>query len=688
MLIQSLVSSRKRVLMCAVVGVLSQGAQAAPAVAAEVSEVIVTASRVDEPLVVVTDPRKPRQPVPAQDGADYLKTIPGFNVIRKGGTDGDPVLRGMAASRLGIALDGAQVLGGCGMRMDPPTAYVFPGNYDRIVVVKGPQAVVNGPGLSAGSVSFERELVSFDHDDLLLGGSALGATAGRNDLNGQLLAGTPDGYFRLQGTRTESGDYRDGHGQAVHGAYRRWSGDAAMGWTPDRHTQVEWSLARSDGEAAYADRAMDGVKFDRTANALRLRRQELPGAIKAMDFMVYQQAVDHVMDNYSLRTFVPSTMMANLSVSNPDRLTRGGRALLEFAPLAGITVKTGLDGQLNVHRLRSTMNQNLSPYQNSARREDARFRQFGWFAEARVPTGEKSRLISGARVDWWEAEDHRATVSLGMMGAMPNPTAGQQRRRQLVSGFSRYEQVLSGGAVTAYAGIGHSERFPDYWELFNKESATTLSAFRMAPERTTQLDAGLLGSTGRWSWSVSGFAGRVDDYLLVRSAFAKGARQATIVRNVDASTWGGEADVQWRSENGWKLVGTMAYTQGRNRTDDRALGQQPPLEMRLAADRSYGSWQWGVLVRNVARQGRFALNEGNIVGQDLGATAGFTVVSANAAWHMPGGLRVSAGVDNLLDRAYAEHLSRGGAMLAGYDAVTRVPEPGRTAWLRVEMGRR
>ena len=125
MLIQSLVSSRKRVLMCAVVGVLSQGAQAAPAVAAEVSEVIVTASRVDEPLVVVTDPRKPRQPVPAQDGADYLKTVPGFNVIRKGGTDGDPVLRGMAASRLGIALDGAQVLGGCGMRMDPPTAYVF-----------------------------------------------------------------------------------------------------------------------------------------------------------------------------------------------------------------------------------------------------------------------------------------------------------------------------------------------------------------------------------------------------------------------------------------------------------------------------------------------------------------------------------------------------------------------------------
>jgi hypothetical protein len=51
---------------------------------------------------VLTDPSKPRQPLPAHDGADYLKTIPGFSVIRKGGTDGDAVFRGMAGSRVVI----------------------------------------------------------------------------------------------------------------------------------------------------------------------------------------------------------------------------------------------------------------------------------------------------------------------------------------------------------------------------------------------------------------------------------------------------------------------------------------------------------------------------------------------------------------------------------------------------------
>lgn len=47
-------------------------------------EMVVTGVKMEAPLNVVTDPKAPRQPLPAQDGADYLKTIPGFSVIRKG----------------------------------------------------------------------------------------------------------------------------------------------------------------------------------------------------------------------------------------------------------------------------------------------------------------------------------------------------------------------------------------------------------------------------------------------------------------------------------------------------------------------------------------------------------------------------------------------------------------------------
>ena len=96
--------------------------------------VVITAPIMQTPLVTQFNPRDPQQPLPANDGASLLKTIPGMSVIRKGGTDGDPVFRGMAASRLNILIDGEQILGGCGMRMDPPTAYVFPEAFDRIVI--------------------------------------------------------------------------------------------------------------------------------------------------------------------------------------------------------------------------------------------------------------------------------------------------------------------------------------------------------------------------------------------------------------------------------------------------------------------------------------------------------------------------------------------------------------------------
>ncbi|HUL75939.1 MAG TPA: TonB-dependent receptor plug domain-containing protein, partial [Vicinamibacteria bacterium] len=226
-------------------------------VARRVAFVEVTAPAGDRPLAIETDPRTPRQPIPAHDGADYLKTIPGFSVIRKGGSDGDPVLRGMAGSRLGVLLDGENILGGCGNRMDPPTAYAFPEAYDRITVLKGPQTVLHGPGNSAGVVLFERERERYTEPGVHAYASPTFGSFGRNDQVADLRAGVRQGYVQASATRSAMDDFEDGRGQSVHSRYERWSATGVLGWTPDEATRVELSGARSDGEAAYADRMMD-----------------------------------------------------------------------------------------------------------------------------------------------------------------------------------------------------------------------------------------------------------------------------------------------------------------------------------------------------------------------------------------------------------------------------------------------
>jgi len=647
-------------------------------------EIVVTASRMQAPLTVITDPKAPRQPLPSNDGADYLKTVPGFSVIRKGGTDGDPVFRGMAASRINVIMDGEALLGGCGMRMDPPTAYVFPEAYDRIVVTKGPQTVLRGPGNSAATVSFERNIERFESPGIRVLGSALGASFGRTDLVGDLRAGNRSGYVQLTATGAESDDYEDGAGESVHSAYRRWSVISALGWTPDATTRLELSGARSNGEAAYADRAMDGVAFDRENLGMRFERGFDGGVVKHVEAQAYYNYVDHVMDNFSLRPFTPTPMMPNPAVSNPDRRTVGGRFALNLAWEGGTTATVGADLLENQHSLRSTMNETLLPYRSLARDDDAWFRSIGVFGETNLRPGERARFVAGMRVDAWRARDERELLQLGTT-RVPNPTAGEVRDRLLPTGFVRYERDLREGPATAYLGLGHVQRFPDYWELVSagKESEDGLSAFDTQPEKTTQLDAGIVHEGSRLSASVSAFYGVIDDYILIETNFTKGMRYTTVTRNIDARTWGGEADASYAFTGRWSATGTLAYTRGENRTDNRPLAQMPPLELRLGIDYRDEAWSAGALWRIVAAQDRYAIDQGNVVGQDLGPTAGFGVLSLNAGWRSGQMLQLTAGVDNVFDRLYAEHLSRGGALVSGFERTTRVNEPGRTLWIKL-----
>jgi len=663
-------------------------AQAGPAIE---DEIIVVAPRTVGPLEVVTDPGKPRQPLPAHDGADYLKTIPGFSVTRKGGTDGDPLFRGMAGSRVHILTDDAMLLGGCGARMDPPTAYVFPQNYDRIRVLKGPQSVRWGAGGSAATVLFERDDYVHAEEPYRVRASALAASWGRRDLAFDGQAGTPTGYVRLRGSDARADDYDDGGGEAVHSEYHRWNANLALGWTPTERTLIELSGARSDGEAAYADRSMDGSRFARDAVTLRVRQRELTEHITEVEAHLAWGYVDHVMDNYSLRDFEPSMMMPNPSASNPDRETLAFRlnATLEFAPAVSAVV--GFDAHEDEHRIRSSMNQTMMPYQAMPRVQDAGFEQYGAYSEATFRHVPGRQWVAGLRLDRWTVEDHRATVGRGMMGSMPNATAGAKDRDWLTSAFVRYEHNVEmpatpEGELLLFAGLGRAERIADYWERFgsNRQSPTTNSAFFTDPERTTQLDFGVIGTTSRSRWSASLFVNRIDDYILVDARPVDKPMNTTVTRNVDARSWGGELEYALAFAGNWTLESTLAYTRGDNRSDDAPLAQMPPLEGRLALNWARDRLALGGLLRLVAEQERVDPGRGNIVGQDIAETDGFAVLSLNGNYRVRDGLSLSVGIDNLLDRRYAEHLSRAGAAVAGYVQSEQINEPGRTAWLKLD----
>lgn len=651
----------------------------------DLDAVVVTAAAPVSALTWETSPKLPRQPVPASDGADYLKTIPGFSAIRNGGSNGDPVLRGMFGSRLNLLTNDGAMPGACPSRMDNAMSYIAPETYDALVVTKGPQTVLWGPGASAGTVRFERDREFYPEPTWKLAGSALGGSWGRNDQVVDATYGAPLGYARISANRSESGDYDDGNGDRVGSAWNKWNADLALGWTPDEDTLLELGIGIGDGQARYATRGMDGSRFDRANYSLRFEKDNMEGAMQAFEASLFHNVADHVMDNYSLRDPNPDGAMPMPMASNVDRSTSGGRAAATWRG-AAFELVAGIDAQDSRHRRRSAMG--VDAYRALPWVVDARFDNRGVFAEGTWFQGDDNRWIIGARLDRAGVEDARATVSGGHGGhAASNPTAGQSREETLKAGFVRFEQDV-GKALSSYAGVGHTQRMPDYWELFSADHGPAGAANTFAGldiEKTTQLDVGLQYRGTRFDAWVSAYAGRVEDFIQFR--YVTGMMGATsTVTNIDARTIGGEAGVEFRASDDWKFGGSLAYARGTDRESGRPLPQMPPLEGRFSADWNNGSWSAGMLLRVVDGQNRVARGYGNVVGQDIGPSAGFATLALNGGYRFASGVQVSAGVDNLFDRAYSEHLNLAGNADFGYPAeAVRINEPGRTLWARLAV---
>lgn len=634
----------------------------APANAEDLPVVVITAPPVNKPLTVKTDPKAARQPVPPADGAGALKQIPGFSVVRKGGLGGDPLLRGQGGSRLNILLDDTPLLGGCGNRMDPPTAYIFPESYDRISVIKGPQTVEFGPGNIAGTVRFERDTPRFDEPEVhgtLIG--TLGNFA-RHDLMLDATAGMRQGYVRATGTHSESADYQDGDGNTVRSAYWRRSVTGAVGWTPNDTTLIEASADLSEGQANYADRTMDAVALDRQGVKLKVSKEALTPLVAKVSAEAYYNYVDHIMDNYTLRD-APSMDMG----MNVDRLTLGGRAAVELALTGQTTLKLGADYRTDQHSSRMLSSTNLMAgldYDDKDRVTDMIFHIAGIYAQAEHRFSPASRLLGGLRGD---------------IAVVDHQVSGASDDNLLVSGFARYEHDVDMGLglpVTAYAGVGHVERTADWWERYY--------TFDLDPEKVTQLDIGVIARGQRWRASLGGFFSYYNDYILRDTTSG-----TTISRNIDAQVMGFELDAAYSFTPNLKLSGSLVYAHGDNLTDDLALAQMPPLEVKANLQYDDGTYVAGLVVRAAAEQDRVAVGQGNIIGTDLGETDGFVTFSLNAGWRPVPNVLILAGIDNLFDAEYSEHVSKGvdpTLALIGYDTTSeRVNEPGRTYWLRAKL---
>ncbi|MGO1793059.1 MAG: TonB-dependent copper receptor [Oceanisphaera sp.] len=623
----------------------------------QATSIIVTASALAQPNRISLDPKSPVQPIPAADGAGLLKTVPNMSVTRKGGMSGDPLFRGLGGSRLSITSDNTYVLGGCGGRMDPPTSYLFPRSFDEVLITKGPQTVTQGPGLVAGSIQFIRHPRYYNDTEFNLESGITTGSAERFDAFAELDAGNSLGYVRLNANHNQAHDYQDGGGNIVHSGYDKNSQSLQLGLTPDELSLLEVSYDRSRGEAAYADRSMDGSQFDRDAWGIKLERDAITPWLSRLQLQYGHSVIDHVMDNYSLRA-----NSGMFKAMNPERSTDTARLMAELS-LGEHQTQVGVDWLQDKHSSRMGMGMTAAAanrYQHKPYQDTQSFENIGFFIEDKWQLNSHQHLISGLRLDHTQArfEKMHTTNSL------------KEQDYQLQAGFVRLEHQQDDW--TWYAGYGKAERAPDFWER-NRNPA-------LSSETNHQIDTGVLYRNNTLSGSVSLFAGYVNDFILVDNL------ASTPARNIDARRFGGEAEFSWQFMPNWSLSSNLAYTYGQNHSEGIALGQTPPLELNTSLGYDSNDIEVALLMRNVAAQSRFAEGQGNIIGQDLAASSGFSVFSVNGGWQITPALKLAAGVDNLFDKEYSEFINKQDANLAGINPqIRRINEPGRQWWADLQL---
>jgi iron complex outermembrane receptor protein len=237
---------------------------------------------------------------------------------------------------------------------------------------------------------------------------------------------------------------------------------------------------------------------------------------------------------------------------------------------------------------------------------------------------------------------------------------------------------IHGGLGLASRAAGMTER---YFSFAPAPNGFVVGNPSLRPEKKREIAIGGDFSGDRSQAGMSVYYSDFDDYInsmILEERDINGDGAPDLVRgfeNVAATLYGGEIWGLFRAGRRWNFPVSLAYVHGDNDTAGTPLPEIPPLEARLAARLMLLGRRPGwveIESRLVDRQDRIDPAFGE------NPTPGFAVWALRARVQVIPSVEVRAGIENLLDRQYHEHLTREAFFPAGgLAAGDEIPQPGR-----------
>ncbi len=611
---------------------------------------------------------------------DTLRKIPGVEKSSDSAWGSAINIRGLGRNRVVFLIDGCRV--NTATDVNAQFGFVNPDDIERIEVLKGPISSLYGSGSMGGVVNVITKKGSFTSDAGFKThvGTGFGSEPDGYSVFGDTSFNSPDYWVYGFGSKRDFGSYEDGGGKNIDNSQFEDYGlslKSGYRWNAENTTEINVQYVEGNdigipgkGLALPAGPEIAYPETDRTLVSLTHALAKEKGVLSESKLNLFFQEIDR---NVSME-FPPGGPMKSVL---PSALhTTWGAKWQNVLDFRSHGVVTGLDAWS--WEIESSRVKNLSSGLTGVDTPlaDARQVSAGFFIEDDIVLSSAFRLNLGGRLDYIDTKSD----ALYTWVKPPAPAVKPVKKRD--------SESTDDASWDAHAGLtwnlpapwsmtllgAASYRAPDLMELYKYIAfvgGETYGNPDLDPERSYFMEWGVHYRQKAFRLSGAAYANFLRD-MITEEPMGNGIYR---MENVDeAEIFGGELEAEWRPDEIWSLYATAAYTRGRNKTDDRDLAFIPPWNGVFGvAYNSAGAGFWGDL--NL----EWADNQDEIAPGET-PTPGWEAVNANAGYRFGLGKTmhdIVLGIDNLLDKQYANHLSTSrGVVLA---------EPGLNAYAAWKM---
>lgn len=660
------------------------------------------------------------------DPADLLKYAPGASVNKNGVLTGIEQYRGMYGSRVNTLVNGLNVAPAGPNWMDPPLSYIPSAELADITVIRGISPVSEGSETIGGTIRANSRDGEFGSGEEFEAHGILGAggQSVNNGFNGNALLWTSNQRHRFQvsGSYLKGDDVDAGNDKTIIPTEaKRWSSGAGYGFQEGAQSAgLSYRYDKTDDTGTPA-LPMDIRYVDaHTVNA------DYSNSLGAFDIETRFHYIDakHKMDNYTLRSaprMINGMQMRRFAKTDSTDAAYDLRATT--AAGAG-EFSFGTDGWLPEY------NADVFSPDNSAFKvinyNNVQRNRFGLFGEWQGELADGWALTGGARYTRVNSDADEVSASgLGRNQRNANAlsSAFNAANRNQSDNLFDLALILShnlNDSTTLEIAAARKQRAPSYQERYLwlplestaglADGRTYVGDINLDPETAYNFDLGLNWTTERFYFTPRVFYKRVNDYIQgtplssgAAVAFRNNAANAIKGRgfcqanpaspacqplkfsNVDAEFYGADAGFGMAINDNWRLDGTLSYVRGKRRDISDNLYRIAPANGLL--DLSYLASNW-----SVTAEGEFFAKQDKVSRTNAEQeTDGYALLNLYGQYNINGAIQLRAGIRNVLDSFYQNHLSgynRVAADASGkasdLDVGERLPGAGRNFFVQAE----